>query len=118
MTTPYEGDDTYCGYPIHSDEKLREYIAVALDKKQQLLAHCNGDAAAEQYISQFEKELEARGEKGSNRAVMVHAQLVRKDQLGRMKASMIPSFFVAHTYYWGIFISKILERRGEARFHR
>ena len=32
MTTPYEGDDTYCGYPIHSDEKLREYIAVALDK--------------------------------------------------------------------------------------
>ena len=102
MTEPYEGDDTYCGYPIHSDEKLRAYIAVALDKKQQLLAHCNGDAAAEQYITQFEKELEARGEKNSNRAVMVHAQLVRKDQLGRMKAiGMIPSFFVAHTYYWG-----------------
>ena len=102
MTAPYEGDDTYCGYPIHSDEKLREYIAVALDKKQQLLAHCNGDAAAEQYITQFEKELEARGEKDSNRAVMVHAQLVRKDQLGRMKEiGMIPSFFVAHTYYWG-----------------
>lgn len=102
MTAPYEGDDTYCGYPIHSDEKLREYIAVALDKKQQLLAHCNGDAAAEQYIAQFEKELEARGEKDSNRAVMVHAQLVRKDQLGRMKEiGMIPSFFVAHTYYWG-----------------
>lgn len=102
MTAPYEGDDTYCGYPIHSDEKLRAYIAVALDKKQQLLAHCNGDAAAEQYITQFEKELEARGEKDSNRAVMIHAQLVRKDQLPRMKAiGMIPSFFVAHTYYWG-----------------
>lgn len=102
MTAPYEGDDTYCGYPIHSDEKLRAYIAIALDKKQQLLAHCNGDAAAEQYITQFEKELEARGEKDSNRAVMIHAQLVRKDQLPRMKAiGMIPSFFVAHTYYWG-----------------
>ena len=114
MTTPYEGDDTYCGYPIHSDEKLREYIAVALDKKQQLLAHCNGDAAAEQYISQFEKELEARGEKDSNRAVMVHAQLVRKDQLGRMKAiGMIPSFFVAHTYYWGdIHIKNFGAQRG------
>ena len=102
MTTPYEGEETYCGYPIHSDEKLRAYIALSLDKKQQLLAHCNGDAAAEQYITQFEKELQAREEKDSNRAVMVHAQLVRKDQLERMKKiGIIPSFFVAHTYYWG-----------------
>ena len=102
MTAPYEGEDTYCGYPIHSDEELRGYIALALDKKQQLLAHCNGDAAAEQYIAQFEKELKARESRDSNRAVMVHAQLVRKDQLERMKEiGMIPSFFVAHTYYWG-----------------
>lgn len=80
---------------------------------------CNGDAAAEQYISQFEKELEARGEKDSNRAVMVHAQLVRKDQLGRMKAiGMIPSFLWRILTTGGISISKILERRGEARFHR
>lgn len=102
MTTPYEGENTYCGYPIHSDEELRAYIALALDKKQQLLAHCNGDAAAEQYITQFEEELQIRGEKDCNRAVMVHAQLVRKNQLERMKEiGMIPSFFVAHTYYWG-----------------
>lgn len=60
MPEPYEGEKEYRGYPIHSDEKLREYIALALDKKQQLLAHCNGDAAAEQYVSQFEKELEKR----------------------------------------------------------
>ena len=33
---------------------------------------------------------------------MVHAQLVRKEQLERMKAlGMMPSFFIAHTYYWG-----------------
>ena len=33
---------------------------------------------------------------------MVHAQLVQKEQLERMKKlSMMPSFFVAHTYYWG-----------------
>ena len=73
-----------------------------MDKKQQLLAHCNGDAAAEQYIAQFEKELEIREDKDCYRAVMVHAQLVRKDQLERMKKiGMMPSFFVAHTYYWG-----------------
>ncbi len=102
MTQPYEGEDTYCGYPIHTDEDLKQYIELALDKKQQLLAHCNGDAAAEQYISQFENVLAHRKEKELYRAVMVHAQLVRKEQLQRMAAiGMMPSFFVAHAYFWG-----------------
>ena len=102
MTEPYVGEEAYRGYPIHSDEKLQEYIVQALEEKQQLLAHCNGDAAAEQYISQFENALEGRASKDCYRAVMVHAQLVRKDQLKRMaELRMMPSFFVAHTYYWG-----------------
>lgn len=114
MLEPYEGEKEYRGYPIHSDEKLREYIMLALDKRQQLLAHCNGDAAAEQYISQFEKALENREKKDSYRAVMVHAQLVQKKQLERMKAmGMMPSFFVAHTYYWGdIHIKNFGAERG------
>lgn len=102
MLEPYEGETEYCGYPIHSDEKLKEYITVALEHGQQLLAHCNGDAAAEQYVTQFEQVLAERGDKDSHRPVMVHAQLVRKEQLERMKdIGMMPSFFVAHTYYWG-----------------
>lgn len=102
MLEPYEGETEYRGYPIHSDETLRGYIETALNEGQQLLAHCNGDAAAEQYISQFEQALGARTEKESYRPVMVHAQLVRKEQLERMKAlGMMPSFFIAHTYYWG-----------------
>ena len=33
---------------------------------------------------------------------MIHAQLVGRDQLPRLKAlGMIPSFFVAHVYHWG-----------------
>ena len=101
MLEPYEGE-TYKGYPIHSDEELREYIRISLDKKQQLLAHCNGDAAAEQYVSLFEEVLKERCETDSLRAVMVHAQLVRKEQLQRMSMiGMMPSFFIAHTYYWG-----------------
>lgn len=114
MTKPYEGEKEYCGYPIHSDEELKKYICVALDKKQQLLAHCNGDAAAEQYVSVFEQTLKERKEKDIYRAVMVHAQLVRKDQLERMAdMGMIPSFFVAHTYYWGdIHLKNFGEERG------
>ncbi len=114
MTKPYEGEETYCGYPIHADEKLKEYIETALNRKQQLLAHCNGDAAAGQYIAQFEKALAEREEKDLYRAVMVHAQLVRKDQLKAMAAiGMMPSFFVAHTYYWGdIHLKNFGSKRG------
>lgn len=33
---------------------------------------------------------------------MVHAQTVREDQLDKMKAlGIIPTFFVAHTFFWG-----------------
>ena len=114
MTEPYVGEKEYRGYPIYNDEQLREYIAFALEEGQQLLAHCNGDAAAEQYISQFEKELKERKSVNCNRAVMVHAQLVRKEQLERMATiQMIPSFFVAHTYYWGdIHLKNFGQERG------
>lgn len=117
MTKPYEGEENYCGYPIHTDEELNHYIELALEKKQQLLAHCNGDAAAEQYIGQFEKALSKRTDKDLHRAVMVHAQLVRKDQLQRMAAiGMIPSFFVAHTYYWGDIHLQNFGEKEAARF--
>ena len=45
---------------------------------------------------------------------MVHAQLVRKDQLKRMaKIGMMASFFVAHTYYWGdIHLKNFGQKRG------
>ena len=36
------------------------------------------------------------------RQVIIHAQLLRKDQLERVKRlEMIPSFFVAHVFRWG-----------------
>lgn len=106
MLTPYEpekeGDAPYCGYPIKSDEHLHELIVKALRHRLQVLAHCNGDAAAQQYITQFEKVSAEHPEYDLHRPVMVHAQLVRKEQLARMKElTMMPSFFVAHTYYWG-----------------
>ena len=103
MLEPYEqAEDGYCGYPIHSDEKLEALVLAALEDGQQLLAHCNGDAAAEQYIRVFEKVAKEHPQYTTNRPVMIHAQLVQEEQLKRMKEiSMMPSFFVAHVYYWG-----------------
>lgn len=103
MKEPYEkAEDGYRGYPIKKDSQVENLILTSLQKKQQLLTHCNGDAAAEQLITQFEKVCKENPQLESCRPVMVHAQLVQKDQLERMKKlSMMPSFFVAHTYYWG-----------------
>lgn len=114
MLEPYEGEVEYRGYPIHKDEELRAYIAQSMEEGQQLLAHCNGDAAAEQFISLFEAEQKERGNEGDCRPVMVHAQLVKKEQLKRMAAlRMMPSFFIAHTYYWGdIHLKNFGKERG------
>lgn len=103
MQKPYaDAKDGYCGYPNKEDEQLYQLILAAVRNGQQLLAHCNGDAAAEQYITQFERVMADHPEYSTCRPVMIHAQLVQKKQLKRMKKlKMMPSFFVAHTYYWG-----------------
>lgn len=102
MSEPYEGETEYRGYPVLSDDLLYELIKTSLEDRQQLLAHCNGDAAAEQYITQLEAVLKENSDLHCERPVMIHAQLVRQDQLKRMKLlGMIPSFFVGHVYHWG-----------------
>ena len=111
---PYEGSNG-CGYPVLGDERLQELITASLEDRQQLLAHCNGDAAAEQYVTQFEKAVREHPERKTMRPVMIHAQMVRKEQLERMVSlAMIPSFFVAHTYYWGdIHLENLGRERAE-----
>lgn len=103
MKEPYkDGDGKYCGYPILTNDALATHVNAALDRHQQLLAHCNGDAAAQQYIDVFTSELEKRQDQTSYRPVMVHAQFVQPQQLKQMKKiGMMPSFFTSHTYYWG-----------------
>lgn len=104
ITEPYEeAEDGYCGYPIYKDEEVQQFFEAALKEKRQLLVHCNGDAAADQMITACERARDATGCAPSLiRPVMIHAQLVREDELKRMAAlSMTASIFVAHTYYWG-----------------
>lgn len=103
MKEPYENaSDGYRGYPIKTDEHLYRLILEALRQGQQLLSHCNGDAAAEQLVNQFERVHKDYPLYALNRPVMIHAQLVAEEELRRMKElSMSPSFFTAHTYYWG-----------------
>lgn len=105
MSEPYlGGEEGYCGYPWITDEEAEQYAKIAVDGNFQILTHCNGDAASEQFLNAYEKALAESDNpyKDQLRPVMIHCQTVRNDQLDRMAAiNMIPSIFVGHVYYWG-----------------
>ena len=106
LTEPYhvppEGQSAdYLGYPAVPDNEAIALVDKAFSNGWQILAHCNGDAAADQFIMAIRLAIEKHG-KADRRPVMIHAQTVREDQLDDMKElGIIPSFFGMHTYYWG-----------------
>ena len=85
-------------YPILSDETLAGYLSAAAENGWQVFAHVNGDAAAQQLIDQ----VAASGIAPDARTVAIHNQVVTADQLGRqLELGIHPSFFAAHTFFWG-----------------
>lgn len=103
LSKPYlGGDGTENGYPYWEDETVKKYVSQAVKEGKQILAHCNGDAASEQFLNAYEAVVEEEKKGQELRPVMIHCQTVRKDQLKRMaKTGMIASIFVGHVWYWG-----------------
>lgn len=108
LTQPYfrppDGQkEDYRGYPaIADDDVVCGYFRLCLQHSWQILVHCNGDAAADQYLSQYARARRETGILTDLRPVMIHAQTLREDQLDRCAALGVrPSFFHDHTYYWG-----------------
>lgn len=116
MTKPYENSGDYCGYPWMKDAVLEGYFKTALEENQQILVHCNGDAAGDQFLNAYEKMLVQSDNPNKNnlRPVMIHCQTAREDQLDRMqKMHIIPSIFVAHVNYWGdVHLKNFGQERG------
>lgn len=106
LTYPYfvppEGtDNSYRGYPAMSDDEVAAFVADFAARRWPLLAHANGDAAGDQLLAAVEAVADTRPVK-DHRTVMIHAQIVRPDQLEKMaRLGIVPSFFVAHTFFWG-----------------
>lgn len=106
LTHPYhvvpEGADAdYAGYATMETRDVQALIDKAFEKDVPVLAHANGDAAADQLLNAVTA---ANAEQGNTdrRTVMIHAQTVREDQIQVMKSEgVVPSYFVAHTFYWG-----------------
>ena len=105
----YANEPEYYGYRIMKDEDIEEILEKAKESKLQILAHCNGDKAAEQYINTI------KNVSGLKRPVMIHAQLLGLDQLADVKKyNIIPSFFISHIYYFGdIHIKNLGIKRAE-----
>lgn len=109
MTEPYlpipeDPRTDFCSNGTMSDEEAYDFARKALDANLQLLCHCNGDAAADQYISVYRKALAdtPNAEAAKLRPVMIHCQCTRRDQFQAMAdINMIPSIFVSHVWYWG-----------------
>ncbi|MDU6809502.1 MAG: amidohydrolase [Clostridium sp.] len=103
MRTPYLGSEKdYYGYGVQKDEEIESKLEKALREDMQILVHCNGDAASQQFIDQYRIAKERTHSNNNIRPIMIHAQLLAEDQLGDLKAlGIMPSFFVSHVYYWG-----------------
>ena len=106
LTEPYHvpplgGPDDYAGYAIMESDAVNALLAKAFERNIQVLAHANGDAAADQMLAGVMRANDMHGA-ADRRPVMIHAQTARDDQLDLMRdTGVIPSFFVAHTFFWG-----------------
>ena len=99
--TPYKGDDNYRGYPSVAREKLFEQVEALHTAGYQMAIHGNGDQSIEDILDAFEAAQEAHPV-DDPRMILIHAQMARQDQIARMRElGVTPSFFTAHTWYWG-----------------
>lgn len=107
LTEPYTPGPEGAGYRGHATVDLDaayRFALAAFDEGHQLLCHCNGDAASDAYLDLVERALResTNPHRHELRPVMVHCQFARRDQYERMRTlGVIPSIFVAHTWYWG-----------------
>ena len=98
LREPYRGGGR--GVQTMTEAEVSEACAFAAARGAQLLAHCNGDGAAEIFLNAL-----ARLPDDARRAVrpvLIHGQIVGDDQLSRAAALGVTlSFFPAHVRHWG-----------------
>jgi len=98
---PYKGDESYRAYPTIPRQELFERVEALHRAGHHLAIHANGDAAIEDVLDAFEAA-QAAHPVSDPRLILIHSQMAREDQVARMKdLGVTPSFFSAHTYYWG-----------------
>lgn len=120
LTEPYtlqpDGkSEDYRGYPSMPPDVVNAKAAECLENGVPMLMHANGDAAIDMVLEAVGGAFE-EGEMTDHRTVIIHAQLMREDQLGDVKTlGLVPSYYSAHPFFWGDWHAQIF---GEARASR
>ena len=98
---PFKGDASYRGYPSVLRDELFVQVEALYERRIPVAIHCNGDASIDDGLDAIEAAMAAHPWPEA-RPLIIHAQMTRKDQIDRMaELGVTPSFFSAHTYYWG-----------------
>ena len=91
----------YRAYPTYPAEKFNPRIAEMSERGIPTLVHANGDGAIDMLIDGVSQAAAERA-LPDHRTVIIHAQLMRPDQLQKAKTlGLIPSYYAAHPYFWG-----------------
>ena len=107
VTEPYDegppgaGPD-YRAYGTMDPEVYKAGAAALIKRGVPILAHANGDAAMDLMLDGVAEALADMDEAPDHRSVIIHAQLMRADQLDRAaELNVVASFFSAHAFFWG-----------------
>ncbi|MXY17167.1 MAG: amidohydrolase family protein [Acidobacteria bacterium] len=118
LTEPYtEGPPgaaaDYRAYPVLEPELYKAGAASLIRRGVPIIVHANGDAAIDLMLEGVDEAVAGMDALPDHRSVVIHAQLMRADQLDRAAAlGAVPSFFAAHSFFWGDWH---LRSFGEAR---
>lgn len=91
----------YHGYSAVTPEQTFDAIDWAFANDIQIITHANGEAATDLLLAAIKTAKATHPEK-DRRAVLIHGQFLRKDQIaGLDELDIFPSLFPMHTFYWG-----------------
>jgi len=107
VTEPYEegppgAPADYRAYGTMDPAAYKADAGALIARGVPFLAHANGDAAMDLMIDGVDEAIAGMDEAPDHRSVIIHAQLMRADQLDRAaELNVVPSFFAAHAFFWG-----------------
>jgi predicted amidohydrolase YtcJ/heat shock protein HslJ len=115
FTTPYltggpAGETNWKGEPTFPPDLAKKAFKRVYDMNVPLIAHCNGDAAIDLFLSAYEFARDGDYSKPWN-VTTIHTQFMRKDQIPKfVKYKVRPSFYTLHTFY---FAEAHIKNRGK-----
>ena len=91
----------YRAYPTLPQTDYDKRITQLIRNGTPVLTHANGDGAIDMMIEGVTKATSGK-DMPDHRTVIIHAQLMREDQLHQVKRlGLVPSYYAAHPFFWG-----------------